>query len=58
MLEGFASHLGPDFYGLPRNEETLTLVRRETEIPGEWPFGDTVVMPWRGGTTTAWTVEN
>ena len=58
MLEGFASHHGPDFYGLPRNEETLTLVRRETEIPGEWPLGDTVVMPWRGGTTTAWTVEN
>jgi dihydroorotase len=27
-LEGFASHHGADFYGLPRNSGTLTLVRR------------------------------
>jgi dihydroorotase len=27
-LEGFASHHGADFYGLPRNEGSITLVRR------------------------------
>ena len=27
-LEGFASHFGADFYGLPRNSGTLTLLRR------------------------------
>jgi dihydroorotase len=27
-LEGFASHHGADFYGLPRNRGTITLVRR------------------------------
>jgi dihydroorotase len=54
MLEGFASHHGPDFYGLPRNEDSVTLVRRETEIPAEWVLGESVVRPWRGGSTTSW----
>lgn len=33
-LEGFASHFGADFYGLPRNRGTLTLVRTP---PAELP---------------------
>jgi dihydroorotase len=35
-LEAFASLNGPAFYGLPPNEETLTLRRAETPLP---PFG-------------------
>jgi dihydroorotase len=31
-LEGFASFHGPDFYGLPRNQGTITL-RRESWTP-------------------------
>jgi len=34
-LEAFASHHGPDFYGLPRNSGTLTLVREEWTVPGK-----------------------
>ena len=34
-LEPFASHFGPDFYGLPRNSDTITLVKeRHTIAPG------------------------
>ena len=33
-LEAFASHNGADFYGVPRNEGTVTLVREAWECPG------------------------
>ena len=39
-LEGFASHFGADFYGLPRNADTVTLVREPWTVPAEYPFGD------------------
>ena len=39
-LEGFASHFGADFYCLPRNVGTLTLVREPYTIPEEVPFGN------------------
>ncbi len=32
-LEGFASHYGPDFYGLPRNEGSITLVEQSWKVP-------------------------
>mgnify|MGYP003298847827 FL=1 len=32
-LEGFASHYGADFYGLPRNEGTITLLKEDWTIP-------------------------
>lgn len=48
-LEGFASHHGPDFYGLPRNQETVRLVRHEQRIAAEYAVGDEVVVPlWAG----------
>ena len=31
-LEGFVSHQGPDWYGLPRNEEAITLVKRDKPV--------------------------
>ncbi len=53
-LEGFASHHGPDFYGLPRNAGTLTLERVDTVVPDELPFGDTTVVPLAAGETLPW----
>lgn len=32
-LEGFASEHGPNFYRLPLNEDTVTLVRRDQQVP-------------------------
>lgn len=32
-LEGFASHYGPDFYGLKRNTGTITLVKENWQVP-------------------------
>ncbi|MFL6626410.1 MAG: dihydroorotase [Vitreoscilla sp.] len=54
-LEGFASHHGPDFYGLPRNAGTVTLRRETWELPASVPFGDAAVLkPLRAGETLAW----
>jgi len=53
-LEGFASHHGADFYGLPRNSGTVTLQRSDWQLPEALPFGDAQLKPLRGGETLAW----
>lgn len=53
-LEAFASFHGPDFYGLPRNAETLTLLKTDWQVPETQPFGEEVVVPFRGGETVSW----
>ena len=53
-LEAFASHHGPDFYGLPRNQDTICLERRAWTVPPRLRFGDTEVVPMRGGEAVAW----
>ena len=55
-LEGFASQFGPDFYGLPRNTDRITLVREDWQAPTELPFGDHRLMPLRAGETLRWRV--
>lgn len=53
-LEAFASLRGPDFYGLPRNTETVTLHRGEFLIPNERPFGKETIVPLAAGETLGW----
>jgi dihydroorotase len=55
-LEGFASHFGADFYGLPRNTGTLTLQRQPWQLPETYPFGQAQIKPLCGGETLAWKV--
>jgi dihydroorotase len=53
-LEGFASFHGADFYGLPRNQGTITLRRESWTLPATLPFGAAELKPLRGGETLAW----
>ncbi|MFZ5960962.1 dihydroorotase [Pseudomonas knackmussii] len=53
-LEAFASFHGPDFYGLPRNTDSITLVREEWSAPTSLPFGDHEVVPLRAGEKLRW----
>jgi len=55
-LEGFASHHGADFYGLPRNTDTITLVRKPREIPALMPYGGQEIVPLRAGDSVDWTL--
>ena len=57
-LEPFASHFGPDFYGLPRNTDEITLVRTEWDVPASLPFGEQVVVPLRAGERLHWRLES
>lgn len=56
-LEAFASFHGPDFYGLPRNTDTVTLTREAWTVPDSYAFGDNVVVPIRAGAEIAWRVQ-
>jgi dihydroorotase len=53
-LEAFASHFGADFYGLPRHEDTITLVKEPWVPPRAYDFGDGTLVPYRGGEAVAW----
>ena len=56
-LEGFASHHGADFYGLPRNSDTITLIKQDWEVPAEMTFGSDVIVPIRAGETLRWKLQ-
>jgi dihydroorotase len=53
-LEGFAAVHGADFYGLPRNAGTVTLLRESWEVPDHYPFGADELVPLRAGERIAW----
>jgi len=53
-LEKFASFNGPDFYGLPRNTETVTLEKTAWEVPASFPFGDGSLVPLKALETIRW----
>lgn len=55
-LEGFASHFGPDFYGLARNTDTITLRQENWVAPSELPLGNESLVPLRAGDTLRWQV--
>lgn len=57
-LEGFASFFGPDFYGLPRNQDKITLINIPEKVPFEFSLGNTVLVPLRAGETIAWTLAD
>ncbi|MBT8145805.1 MAG: dihydroorotase [Gammaproteobacteria bacterium] len=56
-LESFASFHGPDFYGLPRNSDKLTLSRTAWQVPSSYKLGDTAVIPLRAGEKINWRIS-
>ena len=57
-LEAFASEFGPRFYGLPLNEERITLRREAWQVPEQYPFGQETLVPWRAGEILQWRMVN
>ena len=54
-LEGFASLHGPDFYGLPRNTSTVTLVKQTWTPPESFAFGEGAELkPLAAGEALGW----
>lgn len=56
-LEAFASHNGPDFYGLPRNPDTITLVKESWTVDATLPLGGDQLVPIRAGEDIGWMVK-
>lgn len=56
-LEAFTSEFGARFYGLPLNEEKISLVKKENPIPISYRMGDDFVVPLRAGGHLKWRLE-
>lgn len=57
-LEAFSSFNGPDFYGLSRNTDYVTLSRTNWQAPEFYEFGDQQITPLRANEQLLWTVTN
>lgn len=56
-LEGFASFHGADFYGLPRNQDQITLVKESWTVANSLPFPNDALVPLRAGEAVAWKIS-
>lgn len=55
-LESFASFNGPDFYGLPRNTDSISLVKETWKVPSSLNMGNDKVIPLRAGENCYWKI--
>jgi dihydroorotase len=57
-LEAFASHYGPDFYNLPRNSGTITLVKQDWTVPAEITLPDgSPIVPFFAEQQLSWQLK-
>jgi dihydroorotase len=55
-LEGFASEHGPRFYGLPLNQDRVTLERVGSVVPEQIEMGSIALVPFHAGETLEWRI--
>jgi dihydroorotase len=53
-LEPFASHFGADFYGLPRHNRSITLIKEPWMAPEQYAFGGGALVPYRAREAVQW----
>lgn len=53
-LEGFASLYGPEFYGLPVNQQRVTLQKEDWQVPSIIKAGTEEIVPLCAGDTLHW----
>ncbi len=56
-LPAFASQYAADFYRLPQNTETITLLKKPWQVPEYLDFGHERLIPLRAGEQIEWQVE-
>lgn len=57
-LNNFSSKFGAEFYQLPTNTKTLTLIKKPRKIPNTLSFGKENVVPLRAGSMVSWTIQD
>lgn len=58
QLEAFASINGAVFYGLPVNQQTITLHKEDWRVPDSYPLADDKLIPMRAGETIQWKLQD
>jgi dihydroorotase len=53
-LSGFAAEFGADFYRLPRNADSITLIAEPWKVPDTYEFGGATLVPLRAGALIGW----
>lgn len=53
-FEGFASFYGADFYGLPRNQQSITLEKTNWKVPASFGREQVFITPLRANELLAW----
>ena len=57
-LEGFTSRFGAQFYGLPVNESTITMIKTPMQIPASYPYFDgSSLTPLMAGESLPWSIK-
>jgi len=56
-LEAFASFYGADFYKLPRNQDSITLVKENWNVPAQLEFAGETLVPLRAGESVGWKIK-
>jgi len=56
-LEVFASINGADFYNLPYNNDTITLIKNAWQVPETLSFGENQLVPVKAGEQIKWQVS-
>ena len=57
-LEAFTSFNGADFYGLPRNTDSIQLIKQQWRVPAFYPYGSTTVVPLLADRQLQWKVAD
>lgn len=55
-LEAFCSFHGPDYYGLPRNTDKITLRRQKWTVPSSYAYAGGALVPLRANQEVHWTL--
>lgn len=55
-FEAFAALNGPRFYGLPVNQERITLERAASKVPAEVDANGIAIVPFHAGETIGWRI--
>ena len=55
-LDDFVSKFGAEFYGLPRNTNTLTLTQTSLTVPAQWESSQGPIIPLMAGESLPWSI--
>lgn len=55
-LPNFISHFGTSFYGLPVNEKTVQLIKKDLHIPKVFFESEHSVVPFKAGEIVSWSL--